>query len=70
MVVRKKFSPSLYKKYNKMAIAAGTKYLEANGFTITSSKEDKKADFHATKDNKDYFKNINFRNYINFNQEE
>jgi hypothetical protein len=23
-----------------------------------------------SKDNKDYFKNINFRNYINFNQEE
>ena len=23
-----------------------------------------------SKDNKDYFKNINFRNYISFNQEE
>lgn len=62
MVVRKKFSPSLYKKYNKMAIAAGTKYLEANGFTITSSKEDKKADFHATKDNKDYLFEVEVKN--------
>ena len=62
MVVRKRFSPSLYKKYNKMAIDAGTQYLEANGFTITSSKEDKKADFHATKDNQDYLFEVEVKN--------
>ena len=33
---------------------------------------DKPEDYMYTysKDNKDYFKNINFRNYISFNQEE
>ena len=62
MVVRKKFSPSLYKRYNRMAMAAGTQYLEANGFTITSSEEDKKADFHASKDNQDYLFEVEVKN--------